>query len=64
MESYTPEWPNKRNIVEAIRLARVVVVDANEVRQTSSAAAEPPRCARKPNVCAQHPRRANSRGES
>jgi hypothetical protein len=35
MESYTPEWPNKRDIVEAIRLARLVMVDANEVRQTS-----------------------------
>jgi hypothetical protein len=32
MESYTPEWP----IVEAIRLARLVMVDANEVRQLTS----------------------------
>ena len=35
MEKYTPEWRTMTEISDAIRRARLVVVDANEVRLTS-----------------------------
>ena len=35
MENYTPEWRTMTEISDAIRRARLVVLDANEVRLTS-----------------------------
>ncbi len=37
MESYTPEWPNKKDsdIADTIRRAHLVMVDAHEVRLVS-----------------------------
>jgi hypothetical protein len=35
MENYTPEWRNQGDIADAIRRARLVTVDAHEVRRAS-----------------------------
>jgi len=35
MQNYTPGWRNKGDIADAIRGARLVIVDAHELRRTS-----------------------------
>jgi hypothetical protein len=35
MEDYTPEWRNKGDIADAVRRARLMMLDAHELRRAS-----------------------------